>query len=280
MNNKSSEFPSFCCYKYILNNNGITFELRTNKKHNNMKKLCTLLLLAVTLISTAQESTLLRLKYNKGDQYLVKMAINQDMGGGAMLVNMGMDMKIDVKDAKDGVYDTEMSFARMSMDMNGQGMNVKVATDSKDEDLDEQGKMMKVQMAPALEMVIGAKVDDRGKTSDMKIIKGTGDIEQFKQSNNSVEYPEKAVKVGDTWVEEKENKGMIMKYTYKVESITSSDVILAVGGEVSGAATGTFKGKMDINRDNGIPKDGEIKMDFQMMGQEVKMNINFTYEKQ
>lgn len=280
MNNKSSEFPSFCCYKYILNNNGITFELRTNKKHNNMKKLCTLLLLAVTLISTAQESTLLRLKYNKGDQYLVKMAINQDMGGGAMLVNMGMDMKIDVKDAKDGVYDTEMSFARMSMDMNGQGMNVKVATDSKDEDLDEQGKMMKAQMASALEMVIGAKVDDRGKTSDMKIIKGTGDIEQFKQSNNSVEYPEKAVKVGDTWVEEKENKGMIMKYTYKVESITSSDVILAVGGEVSGAATGTFKGKMDINRDNGIPKNGEIKMDFQMMGQEVKMNINFTYEKQ
>lgn len=245
-----------------------------------MKKLCTLLLLAVTLISTAQESALLRLKYKKGESYLMKMTMNQNMGGGAMLVNMGMDMKIDVKDVKGDVYDTEMSFSRIAMEMNGQGMNVKVDSDSKDEDLDEQGKMMKAQIAPALEMVIGAKVDDRGKTSDMKIIKGAGDIEQFKQSNNSIEYPEKAVKVGDTWTEEKENKGMIMKYTYKVESITSSSVILAVTGDVSGAAAGNFKGDMNINKSNGVPKSGDIKMDLQIMGQEVKMDINFTYEKQ
>lgn len=245
-----------------------------------MKKLCTILLLAVTLISTAQESTLLRLKYKKGESYLMKMTINQNMAGGEMLVNMGIDMKIDVKDAKDDVYDTEMSFVRMSMNMNGSGMNVKVATDSKDEDLDEQGKMMKAKLAPVLDMVIGAKVDSRGKTSDMKILKGVGDIEQFKQSNNSVEYPEKAIKVGDVWTEEKESKGMKMKYTYKVDSITSSSVILAVTGNVSGAATGNFKGDMNINKSNGVPKSGDIKMDLQVMGQEVKMDVNFTYEKQ
>lgn len=245
-----------------------------------MKKLFTLLMLAVTLISTAQESTLLRLKYKKGEKYLMKMTMNQNMGDGMMLMNMGMNMNIDVKDVKADVYDVEMSIAKMTMEMKGGGMDVKFDSDAKDEDLDEQGKMMKAQVAPALEIVVGAKMNSLGKTSDIKIIKGPqGNLEQFEQANSSVTYPEKAVSVGTTWTEEKTNKGMVLKYTYKVTSITKSSVILDVTGDITGQATGTFTGKMDINRSNGVPEKGNIDMDMQVMGQNAKMKINFTSEK-
>lgn len=244
-----------------------------------MKRIFTLLLLTVTLISTAQESVLLRLNYKKGDAYLMKMTLNQNMGQGVMLVNMGMDMKIDVKEAKDKIYDTEMSFVKMTMEMKGNGMDIKFDTDANDEDLDEQGKAMKSQIAPVLDMVIGAKINDLGETIDMKIIKGEGRLDQFKQSNNTVAYPKDPVKVGTTWTEKKENKGMNMNYTYTVKSINENAVMLTVAGDVTGAATGSFKGLINVNRLTGVPEKGDISMDMEVMGQPVDMTIAFSFSK-
>ena len=54
-----------------------------------MKKIILLALVLTNLTATAQESVLLRLNYNKGDNYLTNVELNQNMGGqGEMNMNM------------------------------------------------------------------------------------------------------------------------------------------------------------------------------------------------
>ena len=248
-------------------------------KNEKMKKLFTLLLITITFISYAQEEALLRLKYKKGEKYVMKMNMSQNMGGGTMLMNMDMYMKIEVKDVTDDVYDTEMSFTRMAMDMKQGAMDIKFDTDTKDEDLDAQGKMMKTQMAPMLDMLIGAKFNSLGKVIEMKVLEGVGNTDEFQNANNSVTYPEEPVKVGTTWSEEKDNKGMKMKYTYKVESIASDQVVLGVTGDITGTATGAFTGTMNIDRANGLPSDSTIDMNMELMGQQVTSKVSFDFKK-
>ncbi len=242
-----------------------------------MKKIFTLLLLAMSLVSMAQESTLLRVNYNKGDQYIMTMDMKQDMA--AMNMLMKMDMSIDVKEVEGDVYNTEMKITRISMDMNQGENKMSYNSDKSDDELDAMGKQMQMQFAPMLDMVIFAKTNNLGEVLETRIEPNIPNADQFANQSSSVVYPKNAVKVGDTWNFEKDSQGMTMDFVYTVKSITKNVVLLDVSGKISVLAEGTISGNMEIDRANGLPLKSSIEMDMSVSGQKIKTSINVTMNK-
>jgi Family of unknown function (DUF6263) len=239
-----------------------------------MKKFFTLLLLALSLVSMAQESTLLRVNYNKGDKYIMSMFMKQDMA--AMNMLMKMDMSIDVKDVEGDVYNTEMKIEKINMNMSQGGMNMSYDSDKGDDELDPMGKQMQMQFAPMLEMIIFAKSNNLGEVLETRIEPNIPNADQFTNQSSSVVYPKSEVKVGDTWSFEKDSQGMKMDFVYTVKSITKDKVFLDVSGKISVLAEGTINGNMEIDREKGIPLKSTIEMDMSVSGQKIKTSINVT----
>lgn len=242
-----------------------------------MKKFFTLLLFATFFVSMAQESTLLRLNYNKGDKYVMSMDMKQDMSMAVMLMNM--DMSIDVIDVEDDVFNTEMRIKRIKMNMDQGPMNMSYDSEKSDDELDEMGKQMKLQFAPMLEMVIFAKTNSLGEILETKIEPNIANADQFTNQSNNIIYPKNEVKVGDTWDFSKESQGMKMDFIYTVKSITNDKVFLDISGKISALAEGTINGNIEVDRVNGIPLKSFIEMDMLVSGQKTKSSITITMKK-
>ncbi len=242
-----------------------------------MKKFFTFLLLSMSIMAIAQESTLLRVNYNEGEKYIMTMDMKQDMA--AMNMLMKMDMSIDVKDVEGDVYNTEMKIERISMNMSQGGMNMSYDSNKSDDELDAMGKQMQMQFAPMLEMVIFAKTNNLGEVLETRIEPNIPNADQFTNQAGSVVYPENEVKVGDTWSFEKDSKGMKMDFVYTVKSITKDKVFLDVTGKISVLAEGTIIGNMEIDRAKGIPLKSSIEMDMSISGQKIKTSIAVTMKK-
>lgn len=242
-----------------------------------MKKILALVLIAFTTISIAQESVKLRLNYKKGDSFIMKMNMNQNMP--VMSMNMKMDAKIDVIDVKGDIYNSEMKFTKIDMGMLQGGMQMSASTDDKDEDLDQMSQQMKAQLDPMLNVVITSETDNLGNVISIKATPNLPGMDQMKNQSGSISYPEKALRVDDTWSEEKTEQGMVTKTTYKVTSISKDVVGLDVTGVISGIAEGVLSGEMEIDREMGIPKSSNLEMDMKVQGQDMKTKVSMTMEK-
>ncbi|WP_250432931.1 DUF6263 family protein [Hanstruepera flava] len=244
-----------------------------------MKNLITLLLLVVSTVSLAQESTFLRFNYNTGDKYLMNMVMVQDMGE-TMKMDMQVEIQTEVKETIDTIFNTEMSFKRIKMDMAQAGTKLSYDSDTKEEDLDDEIKMMSAQMKPILETVLAVKTNTYGEVLDMKMIEGNAaNANQFTNQTQSLIYPKEAVKIGSSWTDEKENDGVIISYMYTVKSIDTKSVILDVSGSISGVATGTLAGSMNIDKASGVSNTSNLTMDMDVMGQKMTTEIVISMTK-
>ena len=237
-----------------------------------MKKLLILFLVISANLAFAQDAVVLRLNYEKGATYDVGMNISQQMGA-VMSMGMFVNMEVKVTDVKDDIYDSEMKFTKMTMDMLQGGQAMSFDSSKSDDELDEVGKKMKAQMAPMLKAIIYAKGNNLGEITDVKVEPSIPGVEDMaKQSSNFV-YPKEAIKVGSTWSMVKEEKGMKMNFVYTVNSMTKDKVILDLSGDVSGAATGSILGSMNIDKVSGIPDSSLVNMNMSVNGQELKLKI-------
>ena len=66
-----------------------------------MKKLLILIVIAFTINTNAQESTLLRLNHKKGDAYVTTMKMSQDMGD-VMSMDISITMNTDITESSKG----------------------------------------------------------------------------------------------------------------------------------------------------------------------------------
>lgn len=244
-----------------------------------MKKLLVLLLVITANLSVAQESVLLRLNYNKGDVYKGTMKTTQDMGI-LMSMTMNVETTIKITDVKDDTYSSEMKFTKMTMDMLQGGQAISFDSSKSDDDLDEQGKMMKAQMDPMLKATITSKGNSLGEVLEVKAEPNVPGIESMTKQSSNVVYPKEAVKVGSTWSIKKEERGMNMNFTYEVKSISKDTVDLTISGKVDGMATGDIKGNMKVDRNSGVPLDSLIDMTFSVQGQEVKSTVEMKMSKE
>ena len=243
-----------------------------------MKKLVLLFITAITIGVSAQESVVLRYNYKKGDIYEIKMKMTQEMGAiMAQTTNTVMSQK--TVDVKGDTIVNESKIEKMTMDMVQGGQVMNYDSSNNDDELDEMGKMMKTQMAPILSAVITSKSSSLGDVLDVAIVPNLPKVAQMGKQNSSVVYPKEAVKIGTTWSEIKDESGMTMKIQYTVKTISEKEVILAVGGDISGMATGTISGDMTIDKSSGVAVNSKLQMKMSVQGQEMIMGVEGSIEK-
>jgi FKBP-type peptidyl-prolyl cis-trans isomerase 2 len=243
-----------------------------------MKKLFILFLVISANLSLAQDAVLLRVKYEEGATYNVAMKMSQEMGA-MMSMGMTIDMDLKVTSVQEETYDSEMKFTKMTMDMLQAGNAISYDSSKSDDELDEGGKMMKTQMGPMLEAVIYAKGNHLGEIIEAKVEPNVIGMEDIAQQSSNIVYPTEAVKVGSTWTNSKDEKGMIMEYIYTVKSISEDKIVLDLTGEVSGMAVGKITGTMDIERSSGIPVNSLIDMNLSVSGQDMKSTVTMVMTK-
>lgn len=256
----------------------------------------------------------LKLNVAKGDTYACHVNIDQKVNTSAMGINMKIDqvMEInqtlsvdDVKPDGNVVFKNVMDrfYMKQSMPMMPQPIEF-------DTDHPEKGGTMGT-MGPYFAKMKGLaytlEMDNHGKlvSSNMDEVYAKLGLDSLTQqggggnhsSSNADQYlnqlPDKAIKVGDTYVIEKENSGFGsfgLKSTYTVKEITEALVKLDVKTEfIKGKAQtdnfysdikGDQSGTIDIDRKTGMTLKSEVKQNLEMTitasGMEMPMKTNST----
>lgn len=241
-----------------------------------MKKLFILFLVVSSTISVAQESVVLRVKYKKGDTFLMKMS--QTMTTAGMLMTNNMDMAMEVLDSENNIFTSKIKITKVAMDMMQGAMQMSYDSSKKNDDLDQMGQILKTQIDPLLQVIVTQKTDQFGDILEIDITPEVQGSEQFK-NQSGISFPKKAVKVGDTWSNENEAQGMKTSIEYKVTRITKEKVFLTANGTVSGAGTGTLKGTFEVDRNMGIALKSVVDTDISTQGQDMKVGVEMTIKK-
>jgi len=245
-----------------------------------IKKIGCLFLLVATISLSAQESTLLRYNFKKGDKYLLEMSLKQDMAS-MMNMDLGFKMMMESNGKVGDNYKIIYSFERMVMKMIAAGNEVNFDSDEKEENMGEEEKKMKAEMAPFFEMLMHQTINKYGKVIGMKIepdVKGANQF--FSQSQlMSMEYPKEQVKVGSEWSHSQSISGMEMKGTYIVKKITKDKVFADFLGNMSSTIEGKITGTAEVSRSSGMILDMTLDMNISTGGMDMTMNVHMKAEK-
>ena len=244
-----------------------------------MKKIILLALVITNFTANAQESVLLRLNYNKGDNYLTNVALNQNMGGQGEM-NMIMQMNSTVSSTDDKAIILESKIESIVMTMNQGGMAMNYDSNKSDEELDPMGQMMKSQFDTILQSTIYNTFDRYGNVLEVRMEpKPLPGMEQFTDNQNAINFPDEEVSVGSSWTSEVDKQGMKVLTKYTVSKIYDGVVLLDISGTVSGLATGNINGKSNINISSGIQEASTIEMTMSVQGMEMSFVTSSTMTK-
>jgi hypothetical protein len=243
-----------------------------------MRNFFLLALLTISFTAATQESVLLRLNYNQGDNYITSIELEQNMGeqGG---MSMTMKMNSNVNSVDDELIMLESKIKSIAMNMNQGGMVMDYDSNKSSEELDQMGQMMKSQFDPILKATIYNSVDRYGNVLELKVEPTLPGMEQFTGSQNAINFPDEAVSVGSSWVSEADNQGMKIVTKYTVTSISDEMIYLDVSGDVSGIGVGTIIGKSTVEISSGIQTNATIEMTISAQGIEMNMVTSSTMKK-
>ena len=248
------------------------------QKNQTMKKGILLTLLMMAFAATAQESVLLRLNYNKGDNYVTSIELKQSMGAqGGM--NMTMFMNSNISSVNDQSIMLESKVESVVINMNQGGMVMDYDSNKSSEELDQMGQMMKSQFDPILKATIYNSVDRYGNVLEVKVEPSLPGMEQFTGGQNAINFPEEEVSIGSSWESESENQGMKIVTKYTVTNITDGMISLNIAGDVSGIGTGTLNGKSTVEISSGVQTNATIEMNLSAQGIEMNLITTSTMKK-
>ncbi|MFA7686628.1 MAG: DUF6263 family protein [Moheibacter sp.] len=227
--------------------------------------------------SAEGDKVLLRLKPKVGDSQKTMMSMDMTSGGQQPIsMNMVMAMDLKVTGINESIYDYEIKYNSIQMDMDAGGMEM--SYDSNNQEQTGMGQVMHDQMKSLLEKPMTMKMTDRGKVYDFEIpgLKGN---QQLDLGAISIPMPEDPVGVGDSWSGERPIEGAgTMKMTMTVSKITVDDITIATKGTIEGTGgelAGDFTGEYKLARSNGFTKDGTVNINLSAQGQPIQMRINF-----
>ena len=248
------------------------------QKNQTMKKGILLTLLMMAFAATAQESVLLRLNYNKGDNYVTSIELKQSMGAqGGM--NMTMFMNSNISSVNDQSIMLESKVESVVINMNQGGMVMDYDSNKSSEELDQMGQMMKSQFDPILKATIYNSVDRYGNVLEVKVEPSLPRMEQFTGGQNAINFPEEEVSIGSSWESESENQGMKIVTKYTVTNIADGMISLNIAGDVSGIGTGTLIGKSTVEISSGVQTNAIIEMNLSAQGIEMNLITTSTMKK-
>ena len=243
-----------------------------------MKKIILLAFAIATFTASAQESVLLRLNYNKGDNYLTTVELKQNMGVQGKM-NMNMEMNSTVSSADDKVIMLELKIGSIIMNMNQGGMAMSYDSNKSSEELDQMGQMMKSQFDPILQATIYNSLDRYGNVLEVRTVPLLHGMEQFTGNQKTINFPDEEVSVVSSRTSEFDNQGMKILTKYSVSEIAGRAVLLEISGEVSGLATGAMNGKSTVDISSGIQTASMIEMTMSVQGMEMSFITTSTMTK-
>ena len=237
----------------------------------------------------------LKINLTKGKKYDMKMALNSNAEMNMMgqsintITNMEMGMDYEVMDVlPSGNFLVRTTYKTIKM--SGESMGMKYEYDSETgKGTGPQGE----QMATSMKKIIGEysdmEMDKNGKIVKTTMSSGLSDGKDkggFNNINYSV-FPDKKVKVGDTWdsdIEQTMNKLVaIIKTKYTLTAVKDGMADIAMDGTLdikpgsTGKITGTQKGTGKIEIATGMSKevvmDQDIEMEVDQMGMKMPMKM-------
>lgn len=231
-----------------------------------------------TVNTVGGDKVLIRLKPKVGDtqKTIMTMEMNAE-GAQAISMNMNANMDIKVMGKEGSVYDYELKYNSIKMDMDAGGMEM--SYDSSSPEQSGMGAIMHEQMKPFFDNPMSMKMDERGNISEFKLPGNMSSQQMGDMGSMSIPMPEEPVGVGDSWTAERPVEGTgTMKMNMKVEKITVDDLVIGTTGDMldtSGLKIGSFNGSYKLDRNSGLTKDGTMNMSLDVQGQPMKMKINF-----
>lgn len=204
------------------------------------------------------ESVLLRLKYYSGDEK--NFVLDQNASSGSLMkMHSQTEISFMVDSAtSNGVYVMTARVKGLKMDTEGAGATQHYDSRDKYTNMNENALELDKTFRSVLDAYYNVSLDDRGRITAP--LKAPGAEAPIDMAEVQLEYPEKNIKIGDSWTGERVNKlfGSTNKYTYTVSDITKDKVFLKVNvdiGDIKGLQklTGKLKGEgeYEINRANG-----------------------------
>ena len=92
-----------------------------------------------------------------------------------------------------------------------------------------------------------------------------------------VEYPEEALKIGDSFDVQLDNEGMSIAAVYTLTGVTVTEYILSVNGDISSSdelpVTGTMKGTFNLFRECGMVMSGDLTMEMEALGENITIKM-------
>lgn len=283
-----------------------------------MKKLLTALCLVVMtgLVITSCNSKgggdayTLKMRLNKGDKFAQNMQM--DMTTSVTMAGMSKDVKMkmnvgadfEVMDSAATGKQLKITYTDMQMKMD---MGMPSAGDMMDSIMNEQRKAIvgksivvtiagnKITDVSGMENIMNDSVNPNVKAAMDKVFSKDQLNSMFGMMLNL--YPEKPVKVGDTWNAENtmdlSGMKMTVKNTYKLLGVKDGVAEIGVDGTIDTQGTmaqggmemkmdmkGTQKGSMNAGVADGYIKNGQYDMDvtanMDVMGQKVPMKLKAT----
>ena len=224
------------------------------------------------------DKVLIRLKPKVGDVQKTLMTMEMESTGTqAMKMNMDAKMNFKVIGKQGNVYDYEMKYNSIKMNMNAGGMDMSYDSEAKEHT--GMGAMIHEQMKSFFENPMTMKMDERGNVTEFKLPGNMSAQQMGDMGSMSIPMPEGPVGVGDKWSADRKMDGTgNLKMNMTVEKITEDDLIIGTTGDMTdenGTKIGTFDGSYKLDRNSGLTKDGTMNMDLTAEGQPVKMKVNF-----
>ena len=217
---------------------------------------------------------LLRIKSEVGDNYDITFLVEM---GGAMEMNMEMNFFSKVLSVDGDETDFKMGFtkAKMSMSMQGETINY----DSENPYESEQSTAMHSEIKDLFGAELGMTMDSKGKVLKEYGFEDLGADFAGQMGFANVEYPEHALKIGDSFDYSIREEGMAMDATYTLTNVSDSEYTLSITGDIVGEGSGEVTGEIILFRECGMPKTSNLKMEMDVMGQKMDMTLSLNTSK-
>ncbi|MBL7704118.1 MAG: hypothetical protein JNM21_01105 [Taibaiella sp.] len=237
------------------------------------------------------------LKFNlkPGAAYIYDMDVMQNVeaAGNSSTNNLYSKYTFNVKEAAEGNSKIEVVYDLMRMEMKSMGNTIKMS--SEDQTPEAQGfrdmvnKPFSMTVSPEGKVVSIDGWESIEKSGAMK----SEDLKQSMETSLNI-FPDKAVKVGDTWKKDAAMSMQMFKMnissTYTLTEVKGNIATITMDSEIKMGQdnntqtngmtmemNGTQKGKMDVELNTGMTLTGnitqDIKGEMQVQGQKMPMNI-------
>lgn len=227
--------------------------------------------------TTSQEVGKVLLRYNlpKGTSYTqsLDMDMNIETMGMQIPQKQNITMKVVVTDiASNGDQTHEATYEKIYMKQSSPIGDMEFDSDNPAKQPAELGNLKEIK-GSKFKMII----TPRGKIVEVKMDKNLPDA----SSQQSIEYPENPIGIGDSWTGETSSKNeqvgeIKTKTTYKLISINNEIAELEVKGKIyiDNKEQGETNGTIKVNIKTGLTTESNVKqvMNMQMQGMEMKFD--------